>query len=106
MNGFSQTTLRSPQRHIDNASPITPMYAYNNLLAETYRPQQIPMTMLNRPRMITTTNQNYIGRHMLSPEMQNYDDAFQPTLQNIPLPLEQFPLRNVAGIQRPMFSKY
>ena len=106
MNGFSHATLRAPQRHIDNAPMLTPIFGYNNLHAGTFYPPQVPLTMLNRPRMFTTTNQNYIGRHMLSPEMQNYDDAYQPRLENTALPLDQFPLRNIAGIQRPMFSKY
>jgi hypothetical protein len=108
MNGqtLPQQYYRSPQRNIDDAPRVTPIYAFNNLMAGTYHSQQIPLTMLNRPRMIPTTNQNFIGRHMLSPEMQNFDEAYQPSLENIALPLDQFPLRNVAGIQRAMFSKY
>lgn len=106
MNSFDSITLRAPQQYVDNAPPITPLYGYNNVRSGFFYAQQIPNTMPNSPRMITTLNQNYIGRRMLFPEKQNYDEAYQPTLLNKSVPLEQVPLRNTRSIREPIFSKY
>ena len=107
MNGFNSITLRTPQDFIDNAPPITPVQGYNNQAERGFfRAQQIPGTMLDRPRMITTLNQNYIGRYMGFPGTQTDDEAYQPHLRNRSVPLEVLPLRNIRGIQQPMFSKY
>jgi hypothetical protein len=99
-------SLRSPQRDIDNAPPKTFVQGYNNVFQDSFKAPSMPNVYTTVPRAIQTANQNYIGRHMLMPETQNYDRAYQPTLENLSIPLDEVPLRNVGGIQRPMFSVY
>jgi hypothetical protein len=36
-----------------------------------------------------SANQNYIGRHILLPETQRYDRAYQPKFENMAIPLEE-----------------
>ncbi len=99
-------TLRSPQLDIDNVPILTPPLGHNALYKDFFKAPIMPNVYTNLPRSVQTANQNYIGRHMLLPETQNYDGAYQPQLQNMAIPLEEVPLRNVGGIQRPMFSVY
>jgi hypothetical protein len=99
-------SLRSPQRDIDNAPIKTFVQGYNNVFQDTFKAPIMPNVYTTFPRAIQTANQNYIGRYMLRHETQNYDHAYQPQLENLSIPLEEVPLRNVGGIQRPMFSVY
>jgi len=99
-------TLRAPQRERDRLPIKTPVMGYNNLLGGYFDVQTFPNIFTNVPRLVQTANQNYIGRKMIMPETQNYDGTYQPKLQNVSIPLDEVPLRNVGGIQRPMFSVY
>jgi hypothetical protein len=99
-------SLRSPQLDIDNAPIRTFALGQNALFKNFFQAPLLPSVFLKFPRATQTANQNYIGRHMLRPETQNYDRAYQPKLENLSIPLEEVPLRNVGGVQRPMFSVY
>jgi hypothetical protein len=99
-------SLRSPQQDINNAPIKTFVQGYNNAFQDSFKSPLLPSYFLKFPRATQTANQNYIGRHMLRPETQNYDRAYQPKLENLSIPLDEVPLRNVGGIQRPMFSLY
>jgi hypothetical protein len=99
-------SLRSPQQDINNAPIKTFVQGYNNAFQDSFKAPLLPSYFLKFPRATQTANQNYIGRHMLRPETQNYDRAYQPQLENLSIPLEEVPLRNVGALQRPMFSVY
>jgi hypothetical protein len=98
-------SLSSPQLDIDNA-PIKTFALGYNALKNSFKAPLLPSIFLKFPRATQTANQNYIGRHMLRPETQNYDRTYQPKLENLSIPPEEVPLRNVGGLQRPMFSVY
>jgi hypothetical protein len=98
-------SLRSPQLDTDNA-PIKTFAQGYNALQDSFKAPLLPSVFLKFPRATQTANQNYIGRYMLRPETQNYDRTYQLKLENLSIPLEEVPLRNVGGIQRPMFSVY
>jgi hypothetical protein len=106
MSYLPTQSLRSPQRNIDNAPIKTFAQGYNNAFQDTFKAPIMPNVYTTFPRAIQTANQNYIGRYMLRHETQIYDHAHQPKLKNLSIPLEEAPLRNVGGIQRPMFSVY
>jgi hypothetical protein len=106
MSYLPTQSLRSPQRDIDNAPIRTFALGQNALFKDFFKAPIMPNVYTTFPRAIQTANQNYIGRHMLRHETQNYDHAYQPQLENLSIPLEEVPLRNVGGIQRPMFSVY
>jgi len=99
-------TLRSPQLDTDNAPILTHALGHNALYKDFFKAPIMPNVYTTFPRNRQSANQNYIGRKMLLPETQNYDGTYQPKLQNMAIPLEEVPLRNVGGIQRPMFSVY
>jgi hypothetical protein len=99
-------SLRSLQQDINNAPIKTFVQGYNNAFQDSFKSPLLPSYFLKFPRATQTANQNYIGRHMLRPETQNYDRAYQPKLENLSIPLDEVPLRNVGGLQRPMFSVY
>jgi hypothetical protein len=99
-------SLRSPQLDINNAPIRTFALGQNALFKDFFKAPIMPNVYTTFPRAIQTANQNYIGRYMLRHETQNYDHAYQPKLENLSIPLEEVPLRNVGGIQRPMFSVY
>jgi hypothetical protein len=99
-------SLRSPQLDINNAPIRTFALGQNALFKDFFKAPIMPNVYTTFPRAIQTANQNYIGRYMLRHETQNYDQAYQPKLENLSIPLEEVPLRNVGGIQRPMFSVY
>jgi hypothetical protein len=99
-------SLRSPQLDINNAPIKTFALGQNALFKDFFKAPIMPNVYTTFPRAIQTANQNYIGRYMLRHETQNYDQAYQPKLENLSIPLEEVPLRNVGGIQRPMFSVY
>jgi hypothetical protein len=99
-------SLRSPQLDINNAPIKTFALGQNALFKDFFKAPIMPNVYTTFPRAVQTANQNYIGRYMLRHETQNYDQAYQPKLENLSIPLEEVPLRNVGGIQRPMFSVY
>jgi hypothetical protein len=98
-------SLCSPQLDINNA-PIKTFALGYNALQDSFKAPIMPNVYTTFPRAIQTANQNCIGRYMLRHETQNYDHAYQPQLENLSIPLEEVPLSNVGGIQRPMFSVY
>jgi hypothetical protein len=106
MSYLPTQSLCLPQRDIDNAPIRTFALGQNALFKDFFQAPIMPNVYTTSPRAIQTTNQNYIGRHMLRPDTRNYDRAYQPQLENLSIPLEEVPLRNVGGIQRPMFSVY
>jgi hypothetical protein len=106
MSYLPTQSLRSPQLDIDNAPIRTFALGQNALFKDFFKAPIMPNVYTRFPRAIQTANQNYLGRHMLRHETQNYDRAYQPKLENLSIPLEEVPLRNVGGIQRPMFSVY
>jgi len=99
-------SLRSPQLEVDNGPLLTRAPGHNAHYKDFFKAPIMPNVYTTFPRNVQTANQNYIGRHMLMPETQNYDGTYQPKLQNMAIPLEEVPLRNFSGIQRPMFSVY
>jgi hypothetical protein len=98
-------SLHLPQLDINN-TPIRSFAQGYNAHQDSFKAPLLPSVFLKFPRATQTTNQNYIGRYMLRPETQNYDRTYQLKLENLSIPLEEVPLRNVGGIQRPMFSVY
>jgi hypothetical protein len=106
MSYFPLHSLRSPQQDIDNVPYQTFVQGYNNVFQNSFKAPLLPSYYLKFPRATPTANQNYIGRYTLRPETQNYDRAYQPKLENLSIPLDEVPLRNVGGIQRPIFSVY
>jgi hypothetical protein len=106
MSYLPTQSLRSPQLDINNAPIRTFALGQNALFKDFFKAPIMPNVYTTFPRAVQTANQNYIGRHMLMHETQNYDRAYQPKLENLSIPLEEVPLRNVGGIQRPMFSVY
>jgi hypothetical protein len=106
MSYLPTQSLRSPQLDINNAPIRTFALGQNALFKDFFKAPIMPNVYTTFPRAIQTANQNYIGRYMLRHETQNYDRAYQPKLENLSIPLEEVPLRNVGGIQRPMFSVY
>jgi hypothetical protein len=105
MSYLPTQSLRTPQLDINNA-PIKTFAQGYKALQDSFKAPIMPNIYTTSPRAIQTANQNYIGRYMLRHETQNYDHAYQPKLENLSIPLEEAPLRNVGGIQRPMFSVY
>jgi hypothetical protein len=106
MSYLPKQSLRLPQRDIDNAPIRTFALGQNALFKDFFKAPIMPNVYTTFPRAVQTANQNYIGRHMLMHETQNYDRAYQPKLENLSIPLEEVHLRNVGGIQRPIFSVY
>jgi hypothetical protein len=106
MSYLPTQSLRSPQLDINNAPIRTFALGQNALFKDFFKAPIMPNVYTTFPRATQTANQNYIGRYMLRHETQNYDRAYQPKLENLSIPLEEVPLRNVGGIQRPMFSVY
>jgi hypothetical protein len=106
MSYLPTQSLRSPQLDINNAPIRTFALGQNALFKDFFKAPIMPNVYTTFPRAVQTANQNYIGRYMLMHETQNYDRAYQPKLENLSIPLEEVPLRNVGGIQRPMFSVY